>query len=74
MLWVWALPVEAPAVYASSFTVRWAIIIAVFASAPEEGVAVFVVSNDDNAPVGPYIIAALEVLFPEQAAAEANKD
>jgi CubicO group peptidase (beta-lactamase class C family) len=41
---------------------------------PEEGVAVFVVSNDDNAPVGPFILAALEVLFPEQAAAEANKD
>lgn len=44
------------------------------AFAPEEGVAVFVVSNDDNAPVGPFILAALEVLFPEQAAAEANKD
>lgn len=44
------------------------------AIAPEEGVAVFVVSNDDNAPVGPFILAALEVLFPEQAAAEANKD
>ena len=44
------------------------------AIAPEESVAVFVVSNDDNAPVGPFILAALEVLFPEQAAAEANKD
>jgi CubicO group peptidase (beta-lactamase class C family) len=44
------------------------------AIAPEEGVAVFVVSNDDNAPVGPFILAALEILFPEQAAAEANKD
>ena len=44
------------------------------AIAPEEGVAVFVVSNDDNAPVGPFILAALEVLFPEQAAAEVNKD
>ena len=42
--------------------------------APEEGVAVFVASNDDNAPVGPFILAALEILFPEQAAAEANKD
>lgn len=44
------------------------------AIAPEERVAVFVVSNDDNAPVGPFILAALEVLFPEQAAEEANKD
>ena len=44
------------------------------AIAPEQGVAVFVVSNDDNAPVGPFIVAALEVLFPDEAAAEANKD
>ena len=44
------------------------------AIAAEEGVAVFAVSNDDNAPVGPFIVAALEVLFPEQAAMEANKD
>ncbi len=41
---------------------------------PEESVAVFVVSNDDNAPVGPFILAALEVLFPEQAAAEAKAE
>jgi len=44
------------------------------AIAPEEGVAVFVVSNDDNAPVGPFTLAALEIFFPELAAAEANKD
>jgi CubicO group peptidase (beta-lactamase class C family) len=44
------------------------------AIAPEEGVAVFVVSNDDNAPVGPFMLVALEILFPELAAAEANKD
>jgi CubicO group peptidase (beta-lactamase class C family) len=44
------------------------------AIAPEQGVAVFVASNDDNAPVGPFIVAALEVLFPDEAAAEANKD
>jgi CubicO group peptidase (beta-lactamase class C family) len=42
--------------------------------APDEDVAVFVVSNDDNAPVGPFILAVLEVLFPEQAAVEARKD
>jgi len=35
---------------------------------PEEGVAVFVASNDDNAPVGPFILVAFEVLFPKQAA------
>jgi CubicO group peptidase (beta-lactamase class C family) len=45
-----------------------------FALVPDEGVAVFVVSNDDNAPAGPFILAALEVLFPEQAAAEARTD
>jgi hypothetical protein len=44
------------------------------AIAPEESVAVFVVSNDDNVPVGLFGLAALEVLFPEQAAEEANKD
>jgi CubicO group peptidase (beta-lactamase class C family) len=35
--------------------------------APEEDVAIFVVSNDDNFPIGPFIRATLESIFPERA-------
>ena len=39
--------------------------------APEEDVAVFVVSNDETAPIGAFVRTALESVFPEQAATEA---
>ena len=44
------------------------------AIAPEEHVAVLVVSNDDNAPVGRFAFAVLSVLYPELAAAAANEN
>ena len=30
--------------------------------------------NDDNAPIGPLVMSVFEVVFPEQAAAEAEKN
>lgn len=44
------------------------------AIAPEENAAVFVASNDDNAPIGPFLISVLTILLPEYAEAAANSD